>query len=96
MFWYIAFTLLLGNVIAQTENITTFTYPDSSVTAEKVYKVNGSLVAPKGADVLTVGVIGGSLTLQHNQCIHLVTHTPRLWLGGLGTVSRPILSRSHA
>jgi len=36
----------------------------SDVTSARVRKVNGSLVAPIGADVLTVGVLGGLWHLQ--------------------------------
>ena len=54
--------LLGGFALGQTgveNNLTTYTYPDSNVTAQSVYIVNGSRQAPKGADILTVGVIGG-------------------------------------
>ncbi|TKA34603.1 hypothetical protein B0A54_13747 [Friedmanniomyces endolithicus] len=52
---------LLSGALAQTgveTNLTTYMYPDSNITAASVYSVNGSKVAPKGADILTVGVIG--------------------------------------
>ncbi len=55
------FGALLSGALAQTgveTNLTTYMYPDSNITAASVYSVNGSKVAPKGADILTVGVIG--------------------------------------
>lgn len=58
--------LLVSSTLGQTgveSNLTTYMYPDSNLTAESVYKVNGSRQAPKGADILTVGVIGGNLSL---------------------------------
>ena len=54
--------LFSGGALGQTgveNNLSTYMYPDSHVTAESVYIVNGSRQAPKGADILTVGVIGG-------------------------------------
>lgn len=56
------FGALVGGALGQTgvqSNLSTYSYPDSNVTAESVYSVNGSRVAPKGAEILTVGVIGG-------------------------------------
>ncbi|KAK0343562.1 hypothetical protein LTR02_014387 [Friedmanniomyces endolithicus] len=55
------FGALLSGALAQTgveTNLTTYMYPDSNITAASVYSVDGSKVAPKGADILTVGVIG--------------------------------------
>jgi hypothetical protein len=60
------FGAFLATALAQygvETNLTTYMYPDSNVTAESVKIVNGSRVAPKGADILTVGVIGGMLSL---------------------------------
>lgn len=53
---------LFGGAWGQTgieTNLTEFMYPDSTVTAESTFMVNGSRQAPKGAEILTVGVIGG-------------------------------------
>jgi hypothetical protein len=49
----------LSQYVAPGQTNTNFTDESSSVTVASVGKVNGSLVAPKGADILTVGIIGG-------------------------------------
>ena len=61
---------LFGGAWGQTgveTNLTTYMYPDSNVTAESSFIVNGSKVAPKGADILTVGVIGGTVVAVQDQ-----------------------------
>lgn len=60
---------LVGGAVGQTaleSNLTTFMYPDSSVTAQSAFVVNGSRVAPKGAEILTVGVIGGLSVFRYH------------------------------
>jgi hypothetical protein len=56
----LAFVLpALAQYVAPGQTNTNFTDKSSSVTVASVGKVNGSLVAPTGADILTVGIIGG-------------------------------------
>lgn len=57
---------LFGGALGQTgveANLTEFMYPDSNVTSQSTFMVNGSRQAPKGAEILTVGVIGGRLPI---------------------------------
>lgn len=68
----------------------------TGVSGQGVSGINGSLVAPKGADVLTVGVIGGVyeylIIKMLDQDAHQIVHG-RLWLDWMETVSGPFLSR---
>lgn len=86
---------LLGGAWGQTgveTNLTTYMYPDSSVTAESAFVVNGSRVAPKGAKILTVGVIGGKpASRDWSEGGRSKADDIRLWLGWLGTFATPVL-----
>jgi hypothetical protein len=75
-------------------NLTTFIYPDSNVTAASSYIVHGSRVAPKGAKILTVGVIGGSAIAIHTQKQQLLIPDIRLRMGRLGTLTTRLLLAS--
>ena len=88
---------LFGGAWGQTgveTNLTTFMYPDSNATAADSYIVHGSRVAPKGADILTVGVIGGPTIPIPKQKQRTLILDIRLWMGRLGTLPTRFLSAS--